>query len=104
MATRFRNGRHLASFVGFVGSEHSTGESEHKGRITKQGSGFVRHMIVECCWPAIRKDYALREKYFRVFRNCGKSQIAIVAVARKMVVRMFTILKKEENYKLDMAA
>ena len=101
---RFKNGRHLASFVGFVGREHSTGETEHKGHITKQGSGFVRHMIVECSWKAIGKDYALREKYYNVLRNCGKKQIAIVAVARKMVVRMFTILKKEEMYKLDLAA
>ena len=69
-------------------SEHSTGQTERKGRITGMGSGFIRHILVENAWIAIRKDPALLSKFSRVWRSSGSKKKAIVAVARTLIVRL----------------
>jgi transposase len=86
--TRFSTGKKIASFIGFTGSEYSTAEMIRRGHITKQGSGQVRAWLIQCAWRAIRIDQALQGKFKRVWRNSGSKKKAIVAVARKMAVRM----------------
>jgi len=98
ISQRFTRGRSLASYLGLVCTEHSSGQRERRGSITKQGPGFVRHWLVECSWVAIRKDPVLLDKYNRVVRNSGKKQRAIIAVARKLAVRMWTLLVHDELY------
>jgi transposase len=83
----FTNGKKIASFAGLTCSEYSSGESEWKGRITGMGSGFIRHMLVENSWVAIRTDPALLAKFTRVWRASGSKKKAIVAVARMLIVR-----------------
>lgn len=101
---RFRYGRRLASFVGLTGSEDSSGDQIYRGSITKQGHGFVRHWLIECAWIAIRKDPVLFDKFDRVYRHSGKKQKAIVAVARKLTVRLWSLLKQNELYLCQVAA
>jgi len=101
---RFRAGRSLASFMGLTGSESSSGDQVHRGSITKQGQGFYRHWFVEGAWVAIKYDAALMDKFQRVWRHSGSKQKAIVAVARKMAVRMWSLLCRNEMYVCDIAA
>jgi transposase len=101
---RFRTGRRLASFVGLTGSERSSGDQVYRGSITKQGQGFYRHWFVECAWMAIRKDAVLMDKFQRVWQHSGSKQKAIVAVARKLTVRMWSLLCKNECYVCAVAA
>jgi transposase len=101
---RFRTGRRLASFMGLTGSEKSSGDQIHRGSITKQGHNFYRHWFVECSWVAIRKDPVLLDKYQRVWQHSGSKQKAIVAVARKLTVRMWSLLCKNECYVCAVAA
>lgn len=86
--SRFGSGKKIAGFVGLGCSEHSTGQTERKGRITGMGSGFIRHILVENAWIAIRKDPALLSKFSRVWRSSGSKKKAIVAVARTLIVRL----------------
>lgn len=86
--TRFGSGKKLASFVGLTSREHSTGEQVHRGRITGQGSGIVRAWLIQCAWRALSLDPVLLAKFQAVWRNSGSKKKAIVAVARKLVVRM----------------
>lgn len=86
--TRFSTGKKIASYIGLTSSEYSTAETIHKGRITRQGSGQVRAWLIECAWRAIRIDPVLLGKFKIVWRNSGSKKKAIVAVARKMAVRM----------------
>jgi transposase len=85
--SRFASGKRIASFVGLTPSEYSTGETIWKGRITGMGSGFVRAVLVENSWVAIRKDPVLLAKFTRVWHGSGSKKKAIVAVARMLIVR-----------------
>jgi transposase len=86
--SHFSTGKKIASFVGLTASEHSTGETEHRGRITGMGSGFIRAALVESSWIALRKDPALLAKFMRVWKGRGSKKKAIVAVARVLIVRL----------------
>jgi transposase len=84
---QFGSGKKIASFIGITCSEHSTGETERKGRITGMGSGFIRAVLIENSWMSIKKDPALLAKFMRVWRSSGSKKKAIVAVARVLIVR-----------------
>ena len=86
--SRFPSGKHIASYTGLTAREYSTGETIRRGRITGQGSDSVRSWLIQCAWSAIHKDPVLSDTFIRVRNNSGSKKKAIVAVARKLVVRM----------------
>jgi transposase len=98
MAERFKSGKSLAGFSGLTQSEYSTGESIRKGRITRQGRGYIRAWLVQCAWVCIKKDPAMLEAYNRISGNTGSKKKAIVAIARKIVVRIWTCLSTNTEY------
>jgi len=86
---RFKTGKHIGSYVGLTSREHSSGEQVYRGRITGQGSGTVRASLIQCAWRAIRIDQVLLDKFMSVWQNSGSKKKAIVAVARKLIVRIW---------------
>jgi len=88
---RFPTGKRFASFTGLTCREHSTGETTRRGRITGQSSEYIRSWLIECAWRAIRIDPALLATFRRVWHNSGSKKKAIVAVARKLAVRIRAI-------------
>lgn len=102
--SRFPDGKHLASFSGLTCREYSTGDTIHRGRITGQSAEFIRSWLIEIAWRAIRKDPVLFEKFQRVWRNSGSKKKAIVAVARKLVVRMRAVELERASYRLGLVA
>jgi transposase len=96
--SRFESGKHLASFTGLTCREHSTGGVSRKGRITGQSNGYVRAWLVQCAWRAIRQDPVLLDKFERVWKNSASKKKAIVAVARKLAVRMRMIELRRQPY------
>jgi transposase len=100
--SRFESGKKMAAFVGLTCSEHSTGDSQRKGRITGIGSGFIRSTLIESSWTAIRKDQALLAKFIRVWRSSGSKKKAIVAVARVLIVRFRACLISGEPYRIGL--
>lgn len=99
---RFADGKAFANFLGFTGSEHSTAEDVHRGHITGQGNRVVRSWLVECAWTAYKRDPALLNKYLAVLRHSGSKKKAIVAVARKLAVRLWHLLKYGELYQVGL--
>ncbi len=97
---RFSNAKKMGSFSGLISSEYSTGESVRQGKITGESRHFVREWLIQCAWVMIRYDPAMRQKYDRVKKNSGNSKKAIVAVARKMVIRMRALLINDMTYEL----
>lgn len=95
---RFKNGKAISSFTGLTSSEYSTGENTRKGRITSQGDGNVRGWLIQCSWASIKKDPALLTKFQNVYKNTGSKKKAIVAIARKLSVRMRAIELKDQPY------
>lgn len=96
--SRFGSGQQLASYVGLTASEHSTGEEVHRGRITGQGSGTVRAWLIQCAWRALSQDPVLLRKFEAVRANSGSKKKAIVAVARKLTVRLYHLERLGETY------
>jgi len=99
---RFSRKEQFASFLGLVPSEYSTGEQERKGHITKQGNRQVRGWLIECTWRAIKYDPVLLDKFNRVYRSTGSKKKAIVAVSRKLALRLRTLLINDMPYAIGL--
>ena len=98
-----QNIRQLAGFLGLVPTEHSTGERIDRGSITHTGDGRLRSKLIQASWSAIRQDGELREFYRTVYRKHPRevaSRVAIVAVARKLSVRISVVLMKQRPYEV----
>jgi transposase len=97
--------RELAGFMGLVPRENSTGNRIRKGGITHLGSPVLRSLVIEAAWAAKKKDIRLEQFYERIrSKNKHDSGIAarkaIVAVARKLTLIIYRVLKEQRNYKL----
>jgi transposase len=96
--TRFPTPRHLVSYLGLDPRVRQSGsEPARHGRISKQGPGDARHVLVEAAWHAARTTGPLRAFHQRVALRRG-GNIATVAVARKLVVIAWHMLSKDEDY------
>lgn len=100
---RFHSGQAIAQFVGLGTSEYSTGATIRKGSITKLGNRYIRSWLIEASWIAKRKDPAILKFFENVLRNTGDSRKAIVAVARKLIVRLRSCIVNDEKYILCVA-
>jgi transposase len=94
---RFANPRKVTAYVGFDPVEDSSGERQRIGAISKQGSRLLRFLLVEAGQVAVRSDPDLKAAYWRVQlrRNHQKAK---VAVARRLLVRAFIMLRDEIDY------
>jgi transposase len=102
--SRFKTSKSIGNFLGLTGSEDSTGETQLKGGITHQGSPHVRSWLIECAWTAIRCDQVLLGKYKRVVASCGKTNVAIAAVARKIATRIRACVLSGKEYQIGVIA
>jgi transposase len=95
--------RQIAGFLGLVSREHSTGDKEDRGEITRIGDKRLRNKLIQCAWTAIRKDPELRAFYRRLYQRQPKkvaARKAIVAVTRKLTTRMYAVLKQQRPFVL----
>jgi transposase len=95
--TRFRRSKQIASYLGLNPSEHSSGGKRRLGAISKQGNSMVRWLLIEAAQHAGRFDPALRQDYQRLKFRRG-SAVAKVAIARKLAVRMYWMLRSGADY------
>jgi len=98
-----QNVRQLGCFLGVTQREDSTGDSANRGSITRYGDSRLRNKLIQAAWSAIRKDPELQEFYQRIYQRQPKekaSKIAVVAVARKMTMRIYAVLHQERNYEI----
>jgi len=94
---RFANPRKVTAYVGFDPVEDSSGQRRRIGAISKQGSRLLRFLLVEAGQIAVRKDAELAQCYRRVQVRRGHAK-AKVAVARRLLVRAFIMLRDEIDY------
>jgi len=95
--TRFQRSKQLVSYLGLNPQEHSSGGRQKLGSISKQGNPMLRGLLVEAGHTAARLDPELRQDYQRLRLRRGGS-VAKVAIARKLAVRMYWMLRREINY------
>src|SRR5580658_7291269 len=96
-AERFQCGKQIASYLGLVPLEDSSGNRRRLGHITKQGNSLLRFLLVEAAQVTVRSLPEWRSKYCHLTMRRGR-KIAKVALARKLAVRLYWMLRKEWDY------
>ena len=96
---RFGDGRQVAAYCGLDPQERSSGETVRYGGISKQGNRLLRTLLVEAAWSTIRpgQDAELRRFYFHLLVR-KPAGVAIVAVARKLALRLYRMLREGMEY------
>lgn len=84
---RFTNGKKLASYLGLVPTEESSGDRRRLGHISKQGNSLLRFLLVEAAQAAVRSDAEWRRQYLHLAMR-RERRIAKVAMARKLAVSL----------------
>jgi transposase len=95
--SRFRRSKQVVSYLGLNPSEHSSGGRRRLGAISKQGNTLVRWLLIEAAHHTVRFDPQLRQDYHRLRFRRGNA-VAKVAIARKLAVRMFWMLRSGADY------
>ena len=96
-AERFESAKQVGSYFGLIPSEDSSGGKQRLGRISKQGSSFLRFLLVEAGQTAARYDPQLKRFYRRLATRKNRG-VAKVAVARKLATRMYLMLREGWTY------
>jgi len=94
---RFGCGKQIASYVGLVPSEESSGDRRRLGHISKQGNSLLRFFLVEAAQVTVRSDPEWRSRFFHLAMRRGR-KIAKVAMARKLAVRLYWMWRKGWDY------
>lgn len=94
---RFPNSDKLASYIGLVPAIESSGETEKVLGLSFQYNKYLRQLLVEASWIAVRNDPALTLVFNKYLVRMSK-QKAIIRIARKLLNRMFYVLKNKHNY------
>ena len=97
---RFKNARQLSSYAGLVPRRYQPGQMDRQGRIHKRGPQLLRTALVEASWVMLRLNPWAREQYERISAGSKtRRKKAIVAVARKLLVRCWVMLLRNEPWK-----
>jgi len=96
-ASRFAGGNQVASYIGMIPCEHTSGKRQRLGKMTKEGNSLLRYLWTEATLHAVRKDPELKRFYRRklIQKGMGKARIA---VARKLGIRLWIMMRDQINY------
>ena len=94
---RFADGKAVASYIGMIPSEHSSGGRQRLGALTKQGNALLRFLWCEAAMHAVQRDPELKRFYRRkvVQKGLGKARIA---AARKLGIRLWILLRDQIDH------
>lgn len=95
--SRFQHSGQVASYVGLIPREHSSGGKQRLGSISKQGNCFVRQLLVEAAQTVVRLDEGFRREYGARCHHKPKG-VAKVAAARKLAVRLYWMMRTQVAY------
>src|SRR5579863_9647762 len=96
-ASRFQCGKEVASYLGLVPLEDSSGNRRRLGHITKQGSSMLRFLLVEAAQVTARSLPQWRSKYLHLMMRRGR-KTAKVAMARRLAVRLYWMMRQGWDY------
>jgi len=95
--SRFAQGKNVASYIGMIPCEHTSGKRQRLGKLTKEGNSLLRYLWTEATIHAVRKDPELKRFYRRklIQKGVGKARIA---AARKLGIRLWIMLRDQIDY------
>ena len=94
---RFHCGKQLASYIGLVPEEKSSGDRRRLGHISKQGNVLLRFLLVEAAQVTVRSQPDWRGRFFHLAMRRGR-KIAKVAMARKLAVHLYWMWRQGCDY------
>jgi transposase len=97
---RFARAESFTYHTGLTPGESSSGEKVRRGRITREGSTWLRWLFVEAAQQAIKEEGKIRDLYLRVSAKKGHNK-GIVAAARELAVSVYWMLTRMESYHPD---
>jgi transposase len=94
---RFATGNQVASYIGMIPSEHTSGKRQKLGKMSKQGNALLRYLWTEAVRHAAEKDPELKRFYRRklIQKGMGKARIA---AARKLGIRLWIMMRDQMDY------
>jgi transposase len=95
--SRFATGNQVASYIGMIPCEHTSGKRQRLGKMTKQGNSLLRYLWTEATMHAVGKDPELKRFYRRklIQKGMGKARIA---AARKLGIRLWIMMRDQIDY------
>ena len=96
--SRFVDSKAIGRYAGLAPTVYASGNSNRLGHISKTGSPDLRWALQQAAWTAIRCDAGFKKTWLRIAKTAGK-KAAAVAIARKLLVLMWTLQRKDEPYK-----
>src|SRR5262245_47947621 len=94
---RFPDSKHVVSYIGRAPAINASADKHHLGKITTQGNALLRWVLAQAAPLAARADDDLRRRYFSVLNRRGRPK-AKVALARKLLVRLYVMLRDHIDY------
>lgn len=94
---RFENTDHMAGFAGLVPNRHSSGDKAKNGEMTFRGQNALKKTLIESAWIAARFDPALTMSYHQLIKRMEANK-AITRIARKLLNRIYFVLKNNQEY------
>lgn len=96
---RFASGKQVGCYAGLTPKQYQSGSMDRQGRISGQGNKVLRSLLVEVSWLGLRNNEWMRETYNRLLRgSVSRKKIAITAVARKLLVRCWAMMRDERDW------
>lgn len=95
--SRFATANQVASYIGMIPCEHTSGKRQRLGKLTKQGNSLLRYLWTEATMHAVGKDPELKRFYRHklIQKGMGKARIA---AARKLGIRLWIMLRDQIDY------
>src|SRR5262245_1017119 len=97
--SRFKNGKQVGAYAGLVPAQYQSGTSDRRGRITRRGPAVLRKLLVECARAMLRYNRWAAALYARLSRGKARKKQAIVAVARRLLVRCWAMLRDGADWR-----
>lgn len=102
---RFKNGKHVGSYLGLTPRLFESCTISRQGRITGQGHKYLRAILVEVAWTALRHNAWARACYRRIRAGSkARTKIAIIAVARKLLICCWAMLRDGKPWRMAKVA
>ncbi|QJX00070.1 IS110 family RNA-guided transposase [Frigoriglobus tundricola] len=99
---RFASGKQVGAYAGPVPTQYQSGVTDRKGRITRRGPAILRKLLVECAWCMLRYNPWARAHYAGLTGGgVSRKNPAIVALARKLLVRCWAMLRTGQTWRAD---
>jgi transposase len=95
--SRFATANQVASYIGMIPCEHTSGKRQRLGKMSKQGNSLLRYLWTEAAMSTVRKDPELQRFYRRklIQKGMGKARIA---AARKLGIRLWIMMRDQIDY------